>query len=215
MAGGAEKEEQQQQQRRARVVFVLGGPGSGKGTQCARLVSAAGAGVSTVCAGELLRAAAQRDAEIRATIDRGAIVPGHVTIGLLRDALRSASRAHAAPPVVLLDGFPRALEQAEAFEAALGAAELVLFFDCPAEELRARLAGRARTSGRADDDAAVIESRLRTFRETSMPVVERYAALGALRTIDATGAPAEVFARFTHALADAQIVPRAELLSKS
>jgi len=217
-----------------RVVFVLGGPGSGKGTQCARLLRecsslAATAAhseqqlpliphVSSVCAGELLRDAATRDETIRNTIDRGNIVPGHVTIGLLRNALQNVAAAASScdstaplqslPAVVLLDGFPRALDQALAFESALGTPELALFFECPQEEMRARLTSRGTTSGRADDEEGVIQRRLRTFVDTSMPVVDMYQTRGSLRRIDATGSQQQVYERFVHTLVHAGVLPQ-------
>lgn len=74
------------------VIFVLGGPGSGKGTQCAKLVS--GYGFTHLSAGDLLRAEQDRpDSEfgqlIREYIKEGTIVPMEITVKLLENAMRA------------------------------------------------------------------------------------------------------------------------------
>lgn len=153
-------------------VFVLGGPGSGKGTQCARIV--AEFGYTHLSAGDLLRAEVTRGsaqgASITACISAGALVPVSVTLALLQQAMRAAPRGAR----FLIDGFPRALDQAIPFEAAIGAPRFVLSFDCPEPVMRARLLARGATSGRADDNAEVIGKRFRTYVEQSLPVLSHY-----------------------------------------
>ena len=98
-----------------RVVFVLGGPGSGKGTQCARLV--AEFGWTHLSAGDLLRAEVARGTELGRELDRmmreGVIVPLDTTMRLLREAMLAADSS---TPGFLIDGFPREIDQAVAFE---------------------------------------------------------------------------------------------------
>jgi len=76
----------------------------------------------------------------------------------------------------LLDGFPRTVVQAEALAAALGdeAVEVALLLDVPEEELVARLLGRAREEGRADDNEATIRRRLEVYRQETEPLIAFY-----------------------------------------
>ncbi|KAI1485945.1 uridylate kinase [Biscogniauxia mediterranea] len=190
------------------VIFVLGGPGAGKGTQCARLV--ADYGFTHLSAGDLLRAEQARAGSefgdlIRDYIKNGLIVPMEVTIALLESAMTSAMLSASSPPLppdtprsqlrgrFLIDGFPRKFDQAVKFEEAVCPARLVLFYDCPEAEMERRLLERGKTSGRDDDNADSIRKRFRTFVETSMPVVDHYERLGKVVRIDAARSPDEVY----------------------
>jgi UMP-CMP kinase len=179
------------------VVFVLGGPGAGKGTQCANLVSQHG--FMHLSAGDLLRAEQERPGSqfgdlIRDYIKNGLIVPMEVTIQLLENAMTEAlQKSGSNKGRFLIDGFPRKLDQAHKFEEAVCPAKLVLFFDCPEQVMESRLLERGKTSGRSDDNAESIRKRFKTFIETSMPVVDEFEKQGKVVKIDATPAPADVF----------------------
>ncbi|KAM4054881.1 adenylate kinase domain-containing protein [Hirsutella rhossiliensis] len=178
------------------VVFVLGGPGAGKGTQCARLV--AQHGFTHLSAGDLLRAEQERPGSqfgdlIRSYIKDGLIVPMEVTVQLLENAMTDALRTKPKGRF-LIDGFPRKMDQAHRFEEAVCPARLVLFYDCNERVMQERLLERGKTSGRADDNAESIRKRFRTFVETSMPVVDYYDKQGKVVKIDATATPDAVFA---------------------
>ncbi|KAI1810995.1 uridylate kinase [Poronia punctata] len=165
------------------VLFVLGGPGAGKGTQCERLVAAYG--FTHLSAGDLLRAEQNRPGSeygqlIKDYIKDGLIVPMEVTIVLLENAMRAAISSSSSSSSgtnkgkFLIDGFPRKFDQAVKFEEAVCPAKFVLFYDCPEEEMERRLLERGKTSGRDDDNAESIRKRFRTFIETSMPVVDYF-----------------------------------------
>ncbi|KAI4868587.1 uridylate kinase [Hypoxylon rubiginosum] len=179
------------------VLFVLGGPGAGKGTQCERLV--ARYGFSHLSAGDLLRAEQNRpDSEfgdlIRHHIRNGLIVPMEVTIALLEAAMRQVLDSSSSKKgKFLIDGFPRKLDQAVKFEEAVVPARFVLFFDCPEDEMERRLLQRGQTSGREDDNAESIRKRFRTFVETSMPVVDYFEKQGRVVKVDARPEPGKVF----------------------
>lgn len=181
------------------VVFVLGGPGAGKGTQCANLVK--NHGFTHLSAGDLLRAEQDRPGSqfgqlIKDYIKDGLIVPMEVTVQLLENAMTDTIRNSATPNgkhKFLIDGFPRKMDQAHKFEEAVCPARLVLFYDCPEDEMERRLLERGKTSGRSDDNAESIRKRFRTFVETSMPVVDYYDQHNKVVKIKATATPEEVY----------------------
>jgi adenylate kinase family enzyme len=112
------------------VLFVLGGPGSGKGTQCDR-IKARYEGVVHLSAGDLLRDEVKSGSTLGLKcgelMKEGKLVPMVVPITLLKNAMITSGGK-----TFLVDGFPRALDQAEAFEKDIMACKTVLFFDCPA-----------------------------------------------------------------------------------
>ncbi|KAJ5683116.1 adenylate kinase [Penicillium macrosclerotiorum] len=183
------------------VVFFLGGPGSGKGTQSAKLVK--DYGFVHLSAGDLLRAEQIREGSeygelIKTYIREGKIVPMNVTVALLSNAMKAS--LDTAPPApgtkarFLIDGFPRKLDQAVFFEESVCPSELVLFLDCPEDVMEARLLKRGETSGRDDDNAESIRKRFRTFVETSMPVVDAFEKQDKVVSVKATGTVEEVYA---------------------
>jgi len=187
------------------VIFVLGGPGAGKGTQCARLVEKYG--FIHLSAGDLLRAEQSRPgSEFGALIDdcikNGAIVPMEVTVKLLENAMEDAMRRdNTTTGRFLIDGFPRKMDQAHKFEDTVCRARAVLFYDCPEDVMQTRLLERGKTSGRADDNAESIKKRFKTFVETSMPVVDLFEEQGRVIKIDSSPAPDVVFKNTSEKLA--------------
>ena len=183
------------------VVFVLGGPGSGKGTQCANIVRQYG--FRHLSAGDLLRGAiasgSKDGAMIAEMIRLGQIVPAEVTVGLLRAAIEKAFAATGEEHRThfLVDGFPRNWDNNRCWLEQMPAERVdtrfVLFFDCPEETMVQRCLNRGKTSGRTDDNADSIRMRLATFHKESLPVVEHYEKLGRVHHVDSTVAPDEVF----------------------
>lgn len=179
------------------VVFVLGGPGAGKGTQCANLVS--DYGFKHLSAGDLLREEQDRPGSefgemIKTYIKEGTIVPMEVTIQLLENAMKSSIEGGENPKKwFLIDGFPRKLDQAHAFERSVVPSKFTLFFDCSEEVMEKRLLHRGETSGRADDNIESIKKRFRTFVETSMPVVNEFESQGKVVKVGAEKSPEEVY----------------------
>ena len=101
------------------AVFVMGGPGSGKGTQCARL--AKDFNFTHISTGDLFRAEVAKDTErsntIKAIMKEGGLIPTEITVDVLHDELvRLASEAKG-DLRLLIDGFPRELSQVPAFNA--------------------------------------------------------------------------------------------------
>lgn len=175
--------------KKVTVVFVLGGPGSGKGTQCANIVKHFG--FTHLSAGDLLRAeiksGSENGAMIHNMIKEGKIVPSEVTVKLLQRAMLESGNDK-----FLIDGFPRNEENRIAFEKVMNMEpEFVLFFDCKEEEMEARLLSR--NQGRDDDNIETIRKRFKVFVESSLPVVEYYDSKGKVRKIDAGRPIEEVF----------------------
>ncbi|KAI4285417.1 MAG: hypothetical protein L6R38_000656 [Xanthoria sp. 2 TBL-2021] len=182
------------------VIFVLGGPGAGKGTQCANLVR--DYGFKHLSAGDLLRAEQDRpDSQfgnmIKEYIADGKIVPMEVTVQLLENAMTEEinyQKEKSTDRRFLIDGFPRQMDQALKFEESVCPSKFTLFFDCPEDLMQERLINRGKTSGRADDNAESIKKRFRTFVETSMPVVDYFEKGGKVVKVSAAKGPEEIYA---------------------
>lgn len=173
------------------VTFILGGPGSGKGTQCLKIVDAFG--FTHLSAGDLLREEISSNSKncgmILDTIKEGKIVPSEVTVELIKRAIESSENDK-----FLIDGFPRCEENRNTYERIIGAEpNFVLFFDCPEEEMVKRVLSR--NQGRVDDNIDTMKKRLEVFNALSFPVIKYYVEKGKLYKVLAVGTEDEVFER--------------------
>ncbi|KAF8633733.1 hypothetical protein AX17_004389 [Amanita inopinata Kibby_2008] len=187
------------------VVFVLGGPGSGKGTQSSRLVK--DFDFCHLSAGDLLRAEQNREGSqygtlIQTCIREGSIVPMEVTIKLLQNAMLAVLQENrpgdawlAGHGRFLIDGFPRKMDQALGFEQQVCISSLVIYYAVTEEVMLNRLIERGKTSGREDDNADSIKKRFRTYENDTMPVIEYYKTQGKLVEIDGSASIEEVHER--------------------
>lgn len=182
-----------------KVVFVLGGPGAGKGTQCKRIVDTFG--FVHLSAGDLLREERSRDGSeyaelIEDAIKNGKIVPVEVTCSLLENAMNKHMK-DAGKNKFLIDGFPRNQDNMDGWNRKMAdKVELlfVLFFDCGEDVCVARCLDRGKSgSGRADDNLESLKKRIKTYQEDSLPIIEFYKKLNLVRHIDASLCPGEVF----------------------
>jgi len=193
------------------VIFVLGGPGVGKGTQCENLVR--DYGFVHLSAGDLLRSEQNREGSeygdlIRQHIRGGTIVPMEVTVKLLENAIRDAlNKPHTGETGwedgrgrFLVDGFPRKMDQALKFDEDVCLSSYVLFFSLTEEVMLERLVERGKTSGREDDNVESIKKRFRTFEDTSMPVVDYYRKQNKVVEIDASPSIPEVYEKVKRAV---------------
>ena len=183
-------------------LVLLGAPGSGKGTQAARLREYLQ--VPHISTGDLLRAevAAQSPLGLQAkeVMARGDLVSDDILLGMLRDRFsRDDTRAG-----FILDGYPRNLAQAAALGELL--ADLGQSFDAAVqlevdnELLVERLAGRAQAEGRADDNPESVRKRLQVYNDSTAPVIGFYEGRGTLARIDGVGSMDEITARIQAAL---------------
>ncbi len=165
------------------IVFVVGGPGAGKGTVCAKLAEKYGCTVLST--GELLKDSVKSGSEqgtmIANMIKQGQIVPSQISL----DLLKAAMGASAGPYVI--DGFPRSQDNLEAFEAQCGACATAVYLSAPDSTLAERCTARGQTTGRSDDNPDTIARRIRTFAEQSLPVVRRLTERGLVSEVDASG----------------------------
>jgi adenylate kinase len=198
---------------------LLGAPGSGKGTQAARLCERYH--LAAISTGEILRAAVMCGSplgqRVKQDLDSGGLVDDRTMGDLVRERLSQPDAASG----VVLDGFPRSLAQAQALDEMLGnRPRLAIVLMVPMDELERRLQSRriclkCRTiySGgtaygseeelcsrcgiplirRDDDNSDTIKHRLSTYRATVEPLLEYYRSHSALVTVDGTQAPDAVF----------------------
>lgn len=181
-------------------IVLFGAPGTGKGTQSAKLV--AEYGVPQISTGDLLRRAVADNTALgrkaRAAMDAGELVADDVVIGMIRERLDRPDTANG----FILDGFPRSLAQAEALDALLDdmrrPLQTVIHLQVDNEEIVQRLLAR----GRADDNEGIIRNRLQVFQNQTRPLIDYYRGQGKLTAIDGMGGIDEIYARIKAALPD-------------
>ncbi|XP_041451364.1 UMP-CMP kinase-like [Drosophila obscura] len=192
---------------KAKVVFVLGGPGAGKGTQCAKIADRFR--FTHLSAGELLRAERSRGpysqygTMIEQHMREGKIVPVEVTCSLLERAMKSSSGQR----LFLIDGFPRNQDNLDGWNRRMSAKvdmQFVLFFDCHEDVCVHRCLKRGHNggsgggggcigSGRSDDNLATLRKRIQTYNENSMPIIKYFEGAGQVKKIDAAPNVEQVF----------------------
>lgn len=112
-----------------------------------------------------------RGKELTAIMERGELVPMDIVLDLLKEAMLNNLPNSKG---FLIDGYPREKEQGIMFEDKIAPVNLVLFFDASEKTLVDRLLGRAKTSGRVDDNEETIKKRLHTFNTHNDQVVQQY-----------------------------------------
>jgi adenylate kinase len=183
-------------------LLILGPQGAGKGTQATRI--SAEYGIPHISTGDMFRAAISAQTELGRAIEpiymAGSLVPDDLTFQMIRERLALPD----AQAGFVLDGFPRNLAQAEALDDLLAeigrSLDAVLFLDVDEDVATRRALGRAGAEARSDDTADVIARRLATYRDETMPVVERYRATGKLVPLQADRPIDAVFAEIQTAL---------------
>jgi len=180
------------------IVFVLGGPGAGKGTQCANIVKQYG--YVHLSAGDLLRAERKDENSkvgqlISDCIVEGKIVPVHITCSLLETAINK-NMTDNSKFNFLIDGFPRNKDNLDGWNDQMGEkanVKFVLYFDCSEEICLERLLERGQTSGRSDDNVESIKKRFRTYVDSTMPIINHFDEKSMVKKVDATKSKDQVF----------------------
>ena len=190
-------------------IIFFGAPGAGKGTQ-AEIVSEKLA-IPAVSTGAIIREAIKTGTEMgksaQSYIEKGALVPDEVVIGIIKDRLSEKDCENG----FILDGFPRTVPQAEALTAMGVDIDVVLNIEVSDERIVERMSGRrtcltcggtyhivskptkvegicdkcgAELTIRKDDDPAVVLSRLETYHKETEPLKEYYEKMGILKTVE-------------------------------
>ena len=184
-----------------RIVF-LGAPGSGKGTQAARLRKELGfAHIST---GDMLRAQVQAGTPLgkqaKAVMEAGQLVSDEILLGMLEQRVGEPD----ANKGFILDGYPRNLAQCEALEGLLTRIgqplDIALLLAVPEQLLFERLAGRAQAEGRRDDNPDTVRQRLKVYQDQTAPVVQHFRQIDHLVEVDGVGSMDEVYSRIVGAV---------------
>jgi adenylate kinase len=185
-------------------MLLIGPPGSGKGTQAARVAERFD--IPAISTGDIFRANVAQGTPLgvqaKDYMDRGAYVPDDLTNALVLDRLAQEDAGSG----FLLDGFPRTLAQVSTLDDCLqatdGGLDVVVQLVAETDEVVVRLLKRAADQGRSDDTEDVIRTRLEVYREQTEPLVSVYAERGVLVSVDGIGDVHEVTERILAALGE-------------
>jgi adenylate kinase len=179
-------------------IVLFGPPGAGKGTQSERLITEFG--LVHLSTGDIFRYNMKNDTDLgqlaKSYIEKGQLVPDEVTINMLKAEVQK----HGDAAGFIFDGFPRTNAQAKALDDLMNemgeSISSMISLDVEEEELRNRLAERAKVSGRADDaDPAVIQNRIDIYKKETAPVKDYYASQDKWVMIDGMGTIDEITER--------------------
>jgi adenylate kinase len=180
------------------IAIIFGPPGSGKGTQAAKIEETFH--LKHLSTGDILRhevaAGTLVGKEAARIMAAGDLVPDELIVDIVRSRLPEAEAGEG----VLLDGFPRTLRQAQALDRMLAderhKVDLVIALDVPEHDLVERLLHRAQVEGRADDTRQAITERMHEYHKLTEAVLDHYRKGGVpVHIVDGMGSPDEVFER--------------------
>jgi len=176
-------------------IVIFGAPGSGKGTQSAKLTEKYG--LKHLSTGDILRNEIEAETELgklaNSYMSRGHLVPDELVIDILDRLIGKHSDAKG----FIFDGFPRTLAQGKALRKMLRKhgedIHTVVSLEVGEEELIDRLLKRGEISGRKDDNRETIGSRLKVYRTQTEPLKEFYRTSGTLKSIEGVGSVDGIF----------------------
>ncbi|XP_071984087.1 adenylate kinase isoenzyme 5 isoform X2 [Engystomops pustulosus] len=176
-----------------KIILVIGGPGSGKGTQSLKIAERYG--FEYISVGELLRkkihstSSNRKWSLIAKIITTGELAPQETTITEIKQKLMQIPDSEG----IVIDGFPRDVAQALSFEDQICTPDLVVFLACANHKLKERLLKRAEQQGRPDDNLKAIQRRLMNFKQNAVPLVNYFQEKGLIITFDADRDEEDVF----------------------
>ena len=190
---------------KACVVFVIGGPGSGKGTQCAKIKQYFN--YEHISTGDVLRNIVKEKKnpkwkELDEKMKAGAFVQSDELIGFLKDEFVKYEGKK-----LLLDGFPRNQGNVDEWNKQMNdVAEVkaVLYFDASAETMIKRMSGR--NEGRADDKPEIMKKRIENFIKDSISILGVYEKQGLMIRINAERGSDEIFADVERAFKERNLI---------
>ena len=177
-----------------KVIFIIGPPGVGKNTQCDKLVEKYN--FIHFSAGDLLRGEISKGTEkgklIKSIMTQGKYVPAKITCNLIKNAMDNYSKEK----IFLIDGYPRNQDNIDGWIEIFGDNYNLItsiILDCDEKVLEKRLIGRAKSSGRIDDNYEVIKKRFKTHIEESKPIEDQLKKMGSYIEIDGKNSINDVF----------------------
>ena len=183
-------------------LVIFGPPGSGKGTQSARIEKKYR--LIHLSTGDLFRDEMDNNTplgnEVRQYIDKGMLVPDDIVLKVLYQYVAD----HADAPGFIFDGFPRTIVQAKALDDLLNEKglpiNLVISVEVEEKELYRRILGRGEDSGRSDDSEDIVRQRLEVYEQQTKPLLEYYNQQGKIVAINGMEHVDTVFSKITHAV---------------
>ena len=184
-------------------LVLFGAPGSGKGTQSAKLIEKYG--LHHISTGEVLRDHIKRQTDLGKTaqtyIDEGQLIPDELMISILDDVLEKEAKGKSG---VIFDGFPRTIPQAEALKELLQKRgtdlHSVVGLEVPEEELVGRMLNRGKETGRADDNLETIRKRLDVYHNQTSPLRDYYTKEGKYMPVNGSGDIDEIFRQISEGI---------------
>eukprot|EP00092_Neocalanus_flemingeri_P010833 GFUD01011665.1.p1 GENE.GFUD01011665.1~~GFUD01011665.1.p1 ORF type:complete len:216 (+),score=69.55 GFUD01011665.1:25-672(+) len=147
-------------------VWIMGGPGAGKGSQCSLI--AAKYGYSHLSTGDLLRsevlAGTERWVRLYEIMDKGQLVPDEEVIALLAESMAKLPDS----PGFLIDGFPANMSQANIFLEKISGPSKIIVLEVPEEVMSQRL----KDGVNFNDQDDTIKKRIFTFLEKTKPTIK-------------------------------------------
>ena len=183
-------------QKDTTVIFILGGPGAGKGTISERIQS--DFKFVHLSAGDLLRAERKQPGSeygevIEKNIVEGKIVPSEITVMLLQRAMGEAGLKGGR---FLIDGFPRNIENLNTWEKLMNEkveVPFILHLVCSEEVMLNRLLKRGESSGRSDDNIDSIKKRFHTYNQETLEIIKYYDQKGKNRDVNSDRTVQEIY----------------------
>jgi|SRR6056297_336381 len=181
-------------------IILFGPPGAGKGTQAKKLQNEFN--IPQLSTGDIFRSAIKNETplgvEVKSILDNGELVPDETVVDLVADELSKEKYEDG----YILDGFPRTVAQAEAFDNFLkennDSLDAFISLTVPEEELIKRILSRG--EGRSDDTEEKVKTRLEVYRQETKPVLQHYQKQDKVQEIDGLGSIDEIFERIKDAL---------------
>ncbi|MEP2448061.1 MAG: adenylate kinase [Balneola sp.] len=181
-------------------IILFGPPGAGKGTQAKLLQDKYS--IPHLSTGDIFRTAIKNQTplgvKVKSILDAGQLVPDETVVDLVADELKDPKYDNG----FILDGFPRTVPQAEAFDEIAEnqnkAIDAFVVLTVPEKELISRILSRGQ--GRTDDTEEKIKTRLEVYHEETKPVQNHYSSKGVVKEIDGIGTIDEIFERIASSL---------------
>lgn len=181
-------------------IILFGPPGAGKGTQAKKLQDEFN--IPQLSTGDIFRSAIKNETplgvKVKSILDNGELVPDETVVDLVADELSKEKYQDG----YILDGFPRTVAQAEAFDQHLenhnDELDAFISLSVPEEELVKRILSRG--EGRSDDTEEKVKTRLEVYQKETKPVLDHYQKQDKVQEVNGLGTIDEIFDRIKEAL---------------